>query len=601
MAESINLSKEKRDRLINKLHQIKENCDDETFSILSEIENELNRTPYGLVWEEHSEQVDDDMKTKIPVFVNDKSKEIKTSILNKYNFLLEGDNLHSLKLLEKTHKGKIDVIYIDPPYNTGNKDFTYDDRILNSDDEYRHSKWLSFMEKRLKLAHRLMRKNGIIYISIDNNEEAQLRILLDSIFSSNNYLGTIIQNKGNAQNDAINLQKNHEYILCYAKNRKFITINNKKKEIPLICDELHEEKEVFIDECGRYYYKGSSITTGGEGGTLNKRKNLGYTIYYNPKTKDKIGVCDYDIQLALTSNDENKVYTDDVKLLKQGYIKIRPPKKQNKLGVWTWDINRFNREKDSILITDNLAVVKKVFIDETEVEKKGKKLTYYKTGFTKNCKSIWDFSSASGTNSIQEILGAKEFDNPKNVELIKKLIKIYREKENPVVLDFFAGSGTTGQAVLELNREDCKNRNFILCTNNENNICTNVTYRRIKNVIEGYSNHEGIPSNLMYYKTDFINKKRDGSVPITLMKHVKELIQLENHCKIDNKEIMVAFNEDELDKLFEKDLSKCRKLFIPREVFLNTKQKTLLNKHKIEKIYIPEYYFAKELKEVDEL
>lgn len=184
---STNLSKIKRDKMLETISKIKENIDDdETLKNLSLIEYELTKKKYGLVWEEHEERVDEELKTQIPTFEEIKEKEIECTENDKFNFLLEGDNLHSLYLLEKTHKGKIDVIYIDPPYNTGNEDFIYNDKIIDNEDGYKHSKWLSFMEKRLELAKKLLTEQGIIFISIDDNEVAQLKILCDEVFGENN-------------------------------------------------------------------------------------------------------------------------------------------------------------------------------------------------------------------------------------------------------------------------------------------------------------------------------------------------------------------------------------------------------------------------------
>lgn len=137
-----------------------------------------------------------------------------------YNFLLEGDNLHSLKLLEKMHKGKIDVIYIDPPYNTGNKDFIYDDSFVDKTDGYAYSKWVSFMEKRLLIAKELLSNNGAIFINIDDNEQAQLKLLCDTVLGENNYITTIPwHNRTSVQNDT-DISINHEYILVYAKYKR---------------------------------------------------------------------------------------------------------------------------------------------------------------------------------------------------------------------------------------------------------------------------------------------------------------------------------------------------------------------------------------------
>src|SRR5574344_2410892 len=162
--ETTNLSKIRREKMLNTLNELKKNITDEkTLTNLSLIENELTKKKYGLIWEEHEERVDKELETQIPTFEEIKDKEIVSNPNEKFNFLLEGDNLHSLYLLEKTHKEKIDVIYIDPPYNTGNDEFKYNDIFIDKEDGYRHSKWLSFMEKRLKIANKLLSRNGIIF------------------------------------------------------------------------------------------------------------------------------------------------------------------------------------------------------------------------------------------------------------------------------------------------------------------------------------------------------------------------------------------------------------------------------------------------------
>lgn len=178
-----NLSQIKRERMLAFLQKIKDEHrdDDDMLIALGEIESELTSKKYGLVWEQHEEAVDVMMRDNIPVFTEVPEREITAAPGRGYNFILEGDNLHSLRLLEKTHKGKIDLIYIDPPYNTGNKDFVYDDAFVDKTDLFSHSKWLSFMEKRLRIARNLLSDRGVIFISIDDNEEAPLQLLCDDI------------------------------------------------------------------------------------------------------------------------------------------------------------------------------------------------------------------------------------------------------------------------------------------------------------------------------------------------------------------------------------------------------------------------------------
>ena len=185
-----NLSQQKRERMLEFLNQLKsEHTDDASLIALNEIENALISKKYGLVWEQHEEQVDVMMRDNVPVFTEVPEKEIKGDPdSEQYNFLLEGDNLHSLKLLEKTHRGRIDVIYIDPPYNTGNKDFIYDDTFIDADDSYKHSKWLSFMAERLSILKNLLSKTGLIFISIGEQELSSLKLLCDEIFGERNYI-----------------------------------------------------------------------------------------------------------------------------------------------------------------------------------------------------------------------------------------------------------------------------------------------------------------------------------------------------------------------------------------------------------------------------
>lgn len=244
--ETTNLSKIKREKMLETIKNIKKNITDETtLDNLSMIENELTKKKYGLIWEEHEERVDKELETKIPVFEEIKEKEIVSDPIDKINFLLEGDNLHSLYLLEKTHKEKIDVIYIDPPYNTGKEDFVYNDKMVDTLDGYIHSKWLSFMEKRLKIAKKLLKKDGIIFISIDENEISQLKMLCDEIFGENNRLSTHhikVRYDNKSLNEDNDWQPVMEYILIYANNKLLFKANKPSEPYDLskFCYEIKE-------------------------------------------------------------------------------------------------------------------------------------------------------------------------------------------------------------------------------------------------------------------------------------------------------------------------------------------------------------------------
>lgn len=543
---------------------------------------------YGLVWEEHAELVEEEMKTKIPVFIEDYSRKIEgnPSTLD-YNFLLEGDNLHSLHLLSKTHSGMIDMIYIDPPYNTGNKDFIYNDKIVDKTDGYSHSKWLSFMSKRLEIAKELLSDNGVIFISIDDNEQAQLKLLCDEIFDNNNFLGTIIQNKQNAKNDSTDIQKNHEYIHIYRRKTRFKE-GSKSKILPTLVKREEKIREVFKSN-NRFYYIGDSITTRGEGGTLRARPNLGYVVYYNEETKEKIAQMDYDIDLAKESNREEEVYSLDLSLIEKGYVPILPPKVRGQLGCWTWSIDKFNANKDELIVTkgrDRLNVKKIKFIDSKRVFKVDEKFEYFETIET-NSRSIIEFSTNDGTNELNRLIGRQGvFNNPKNLKMINYFISLLPNK-NSIILDFFAGSGTTGHAVSQLNKEDGGNRKYILCTNNENNICEEVTYTRLLNI------QKDLPHNLKYFKTKFINKD-DENLEYALLNNVKTLIELEHAIDLEESDKAVAFTLSEIREL---DLSGIKTVYVRQHSHALMEKEDKLRYENIELIDVPEYYFASEMRE----
>lgn len=196
-----NLSQEKRQRMLAFLKTIREEHkdDDEVLIALGEIESELNAKKYGLVWERHEEAVDVQMRNNVPVFTECVDKEITTT-KGGVNFLLEGDNLHSLRLLEKTHTGRIDVIYIDPPYNTENKDFIYDDAFVDKNDGFRHSKWLSFMNERLQIAKRLLSSSGVLIISIGYHEVHNLMVMCQEMFENKQITCVTVQTSGGKPN-----------------------------------------------------------------------------------------------------------------------------------------------------------------------------------------------------------------------------------------------------------------------------------------------------------------------------------------------------------------------------------------------------------------
>ncbi|MDH0563079.1 site-specific DNA-methyltransferase [Acinetobacter courvalinii] len=448
-------------------------------------------------------------------------------------------------------EGKVNCIYIDPPYNTGNEGWVYNDNVndprikkwlgeivgKDGEDLSRHDKWLCMIYPRLKLLHRLLADDGVIFISIDDNEQANLKLICDEIFGYENSIGPIIQNKLNSKNDTLNIQKNHEFILIYSKCSHTSSTHFLSKNTVDI-------KKVF-EENGEYFFLNDPITTRGEGGTLNSRPNLGYTVYYNPETKDKIAVSDYNISLAKVSNDETKIYSSNQDLILKGYHIIRPPKVRNKLGAWTWDIEKFNKEKRNIIIwgkSGSYSVRKRTFVKSENVyNKEGQNFLKYSKN--SNSKSILDFSTNEGTKLLNDIMGKTEnFDNPKNMEMIKYVLDLIQNK-NALILDSFAGSGTTAHAVLKLNAEDGGNRRFILCEMMD--YAENITAERVRRVMQGYGEGnkkvEALGGSFDFYELGDALFSESGllneSVGIERIRQYmaySESISLENRLTIEN-------------------------------------------------------------------
>jgi adenine-specific DNA-methyltransferase len=372
------------------------------------------------------------------------------------------------------------------------------------------------MYPRLKLLHKLLADDGAIFISIDDNEQANLKLICDEIFGITNSIGPIIQNKMNSKNDTVNVQKNHEFILIYRKTKIY---SNKTKISSTLVNNAFKSKSV-IEENGKYYFLNDYITTRGEGGILNARHNLGHTIYYNPITKDIIANCDYDTELAKTSNKEIEVYNTNIELLNEGYEPIRPPRVRGKLGCWTWSLDKINLQKNDLIITGksgNYGVKKRTFVKPDEVFNEDGKY-FIKIFEEGNSRSIIDFSTNEGTKALNEVMNEHNvFDNPKNLGMLEYLINLY-PKKNAIVLDSFAGSGSTAQAVLNLNKRDKGNRNFILIEMED--YAETITAERIKKVIKGYDFTGNKKSELASY-----------TVNLTNLKKTEEIIELYNSYK----------------------------------------------------------------------
>ncbi len=432
-------------------------------------ELELKTKKYGLVWdsEKEPEQVVLDCENNIPILKREKRKEIKTDDSDD-NILIEGDNYHALSCLNYTHKGKIDVIYIDPPYNTGKaNEWKYNDKYVDENDGYKHSKWLNFMEKRLRLAKNLLKEDGVIFISIDDNELHQLKLLSDTFFKENNFELMIwdkVTGNTNAGSGKMKItyrfRKDHEYIVCIY---------------------LEKNKVKFTKPLG-----------------LKKVKNEYGNIDNDPRGNwMSCEICKSEVKSIIGG---------------KNYFTFKTPFGKEITRQWHYSKDELNDLiKDNRIFFGNGNIIprlKKFLEEESEITP---------TSIIQNLASTTD-----GNNEAKEL--NFDFENPKPSKLIKYLLGLVVDnKKDAIILDFFAGSGTTGHAVLELNKEDGGNRKFILCTNNEvgskdeqsfrkkynisekdgifwqnkkkkewlewcekYGICSAVTYPRIEKVIKGY-------------------------------------------------------------------------------------------------------------------
>lgn len=488
-------------------------------------------------------------------YFKDKTEENITFNEND-NLIIKGNNLIALASLLKRYENKVKCIYIDPPYNTGNDSFNYND-------SFNHSTWLTFMKNRLELARRLLRDDGVIFVQIDDNEQAYLKVLMDEIFGRENFVRDIIWLKGNAQNDSKDIQKNHEYICVYAKNKELS---------PIYFIQEKSKEKVFKDENNdKFYYRAAGITTGGAGGNLNARPNLGFSIYFNPSTNDFIAVEDYDKEKAKTSNDISEVYKDNKKLIFSGYVIIRPPKKDNLLGRWSWSFDKFNNEKEKILIEktkNGYSVYKKEFVNEKLVQKDDSGQFYILRNKENPPKSFIDFVGSSvGTNELKKLFNSKIFTNPKPEKLIQRILEISTQ-ENDIVLDFHLGSGTTAAVAHKMNRRyiGVEQMDYI----------ENVTLKRLKKVLGG---ENGGISKAVNFKGGgsfvYCELKDDANALIDeILKTNESNIKSLKEKIYQDERILPIISQDELkkhDKEFEK-------------LSLDEKQKaliTLINKNKL--------------------
>ena len=471
--------------------------------LTNRIEALEKRQQYGLVWdvERTKERFEADAEGKLPVLKEVKSRELNADRDRPFNILIEGDNFHALSVLAYTHEGAIDVIYIDPPYNTGAKDWKYNNNYVDINDAYRHSKWLSMMSNRLRLAKRLLTRDGVLICAIDENERDRLGLLLEETFKEHElHCVTIVHNPRGIQGS--NFSYTHEYAyFVFRKGLKVIGPRRIRKE---------------------------------EIDWRNLRDNGGESLRTDAKN------CFYPI---IVEGGKVNGFGD---VIPNG---IHPAKQIERKGsqYFVYPIDRQAIERKWRYARQSVEEVQHLL--RAKQTKTGYEIEIGKDFGT--VRTVWQDSrydaNENGTKLVHDLVPDTDFDFPKSVFTTYDCIApILYERKDAVVLDYFAGSGTTGHAVMILNKEDGGQRRFILCTNNENNIAQKICFPRIKKVVEGHPDYPditGIPANLKYFKTSFVPSEQTDRNKELLTKEAVEMLCLrENTFDVES--------ADETIKLF---------------------------------------------------
>jgi adenine-specific DNA-methyltransferase len=524
--------------------------------LIKEIDQLRKRKKYGLVWEDKLEDVVERCKTELPVLEEVKNKEIITNPDKPINLLIEGDNYHALSVLNYTHKGKIDVIYIDPPYNTGAKDWKYNNDYVDSNDMFRHSKWICMMQHRLKIAKHLLKRNGILLTAIDDNEFATLKLLLEDLLPGHTHEVVVVNHHPQGSGGA-NVSATHEYCIVSVPRGQNLFVGE-------LVGKRTEEWSLIKAGAGKDYYRIG-------------RPNMFFAIHVDKKSGQAVGVGP---ELKNTDN-YPRGDTDD------GYKRIYPLDKKGDERRW-----RYGRPTMTELI-------KKGRI-KGSLPKYSMKVVMPRDESFQPLYSNWTNSKYNagphGTALLKNILPNTNFPYPKSLFTVFDFIAgATRKNKNAVILDFFAGSGTTGHAVLELNQNDGGARSFILCTNNENSIAEEVTYPRVNNVIKGYK-FTGTDRSIVFEKKITEKMLEDIDLIMEDLEKMKE----ENKKKYDKFEIKIEENNlrlvgiknfnDKKDGLGG-NLKYFKTAFVPAAP--TDKNKTALTKKATEMLCVKEETFEK--------
>lgn len=644
-----NITKQKRDQMIEFLDELKkEHSDDESVRAFNEIENFLKEKKFGLVFEEHTEKMDELLKENIPVFSADSERRYCKDKSFLWNFIIEGDNLQALYLLEKTHRGKVDCIYIDPPYNTGAKDWKYNNDYVDSNDVYRHSKWLSMMRSRLSLAKRLLNPDSSLLVcTIDDKEYLHLGCLLEEMFplARIQMISDVINPKGTMQRkkfprtdeylffvwigdaEPVEQELEKDWLIGNADNTK----HNRYRWVTFVRTAANISRSktptmfypIFVNEEGtRIIRVGDSLPVDVDYHTIQPEKGERVAFPINSKGKEVIW--------HLTQTSLMEAY-------EKGYVKLGGFNKNGLLSISYLPSGMQKKiSTGEIIITgyDENGAVK---FDATD----------YNPSFMPGTQ--WRIkthdATEHGTKLLEKFIGHR-FSYPKSLYSVKDCLSFYLcQKKDALVLDFFAGSGTTMHAVNLMNLQDGGNRRCILVTNNEVSaeeekrltnaglhkgdeqweklgIAKYVTYPRAvtsiegKDVngktIEGYYMVEdedgnpiplshGFECNVKFFKCDWTPRKpEDYLLSNALCLHIKEMIEIENAIEVDGEKNVLLLNKDDIKKniLDPSMYEKAESIWLNQNIVLNSNEMKLLKKKGFK--YIPREFFGQELREAAE-
>jgi adenine-specific DNA-methyltransferase len=525
--------------LISKIKKLDGVTQDERAYLINLVNT---KKKYGLVWEDLPENVEEQLRISLPVLKEVKDKAIITDTIDAPNhILIEGDNLHALTALTFTHEGSIDVIYIDPPYNTGKEnEFRYNDNWILKDHPFRHSNWINFISKRFKIAKRLLSETGVCIIHIDENEFDALNLFLETeVFSDDDFLGVIVWNKQNPKGDAKGVATMHEYVLVYAKNKsEFTSLPNS-----LLRPKPNAEK--ILSKAKKLFSKIGKTEVPEEIKEVIKPFNFSKAVLEDFLVKYDLVLVNKEFQSWISKQDFSggeKAYKfiDELGKVYRGVSMAWPNKEQAPDDYFIPLIHPVTNKPCPIpsrgwrnpSVTMGKLLDKNLILFGIDESKQPERKYLLEENMFENTPSIYN-NGASDDDLFKDL--KINFAYPKPTSAAKYFLSSIHP--NPkTILDFFAGSGTTLHATMALNAEDGGNRQCILVTNNENNICEEVTYERNKKVIQGYTNAKGVAvaglenNNLRYFKSDDVSRDQTLKNKKELTHLATELLCIKEDC-----------------------------------------------------------------------